>query len=211
MTDLLGRSRLVTLVGTGGVGKTRLAAEVCSALAATDEDGRLWFCELAPADASTVTLTVANALGVDERVGSGLLDRVAEVLRVQAGLLVLDNCEHVIDAAAELAEAILSRAPDVRILATSRERLAVDGEHLVAGEPAAGRCGDTAAIDLFVDRAQAVRSGWVPDAPTSSQVAEAICRRLDGLPLAIELAAARLHTLDPRRGRRRPRPTASTS
>ena len=126
----------MTLVGTGGVGKTRLAAEVCASVRAAG-DGRMWFCELAAADPTTVMVTVATALGVDQRAGTDHLERIGEVLRVQAGLLVLDNCEHVIDEAAEVAEVILSRAPGVRVLATSRERLAVDGEHLVpVGPPA---------------------------------------------------------------------------
>jgi predicted ATPase/DNA-binding SARP family transcriptional activator len=196
VAGLLERERLVTLVGTGGVGKTRAAAEVCAAVEGRFA-GVLWFCELAAADASSVTLTVAAALGIDERGGVDHLVRIAEVLRAQGGLLVLDNCEHVIDEAAEMAETILSGAPDVRILATSRERLAVDGEHLLVVDPLppperADPGGP--AVQLFVDRARAVRPEWTPDGEDLRVVAD-MCRHLDGLPLAIELAAARLHTL----------------
>lgn len=194
VSELLERERLVTLVGPGGVGKTRLAAEVCAA--AADRAGQaLWFCELAAADRASVVLTVAAALGIDDREGTDHRRRIAEVLRVQGGLVVLDNCEHVIDEAAEVAEAILSGAPGARVLATSRERLAVDGEHLVLVAPLPRPDGaDGPAVQLFVDRARAVRPGWEPDASELALVAD-VCRRLDGLPLAIELAAARIHAL----------------
>ena len=191
----LGRERLVTLVGPGGVGKTRMAAEVGRRVG-----GAVWFCELAGADPSSVALTVAATLGIDERPGTDHVARIAEVLGVQHGLVVLDNCEHVVDAAAALAEAVLARAPAARLLATSRERLAVDGEHLcvvpplACPDPTGAEGEDEPAGRLFVDRARAVRPGWEPTPDEWAVVAEVV-RRLDGLPLAIELAAARLHTL----------------
>ncbi len=158
--------------------------------------GEVWFCELAAADRTSVVMTVAGATGVDLRAGVGLLERIVELLRDRRGLLVLDNCEHVLDAVAEVAEAVLAKAPAVRVLATSRERLAVDGEHLfpvpLLPRPAAGA--DEPAVRLFVDRARAVQPAWSPGDEEVALIAE-LCGRLDGLPLAIELAAARLHTL----------------
>jgi len=187
--------RLVTLVGTGGIGKTRVAVEVARA-AGPEAGGEVWFCELAAADRTSVVMTVAGATGVDLRAGVGLLERIVELLRDRRGLLVLDNCEHVLDAVAEVAEAVLAKAPAVRVLATSRERLAVDGEHLfpvpLLPRPAAGP--DEPAVRLFVDRARAVQPAWSPAEEEVALIAE-LCGRLDGLPLAIELAAARLHTL----------------
>jgi predicted ATPase/DNA-binding SARP family transcriptional activator len=194
IVDRLDDERLVTLLGTGGVGKTRLATEIAAARGGAG--GAVWFCELAAAEPATVIVTVASATGVEERAGVGLLDRVVEVLRGREGLLVLDNCEHVLDAVADVAEAVLAGAPTVRILATSRERLAVDGEQLSPVPPLPRPTGgkDEPAVRLFVDRARAVRSEWSPDDDEIATIAE-VCRRLDGLPLAIELAAARLHTL----------------
>ncbi|MGH9209064.1 MAG: ATP-binding protein [Acidimicrobiales bacterium] len=191
----LGRERLVTLVGPGGVGKTRVAAEV-----GRQVGGAVWFCELAGADPSSVALTVAATLGIDERPGTDHVARIADILRVQHGLVVLDNCEHVVDAAAALAEAVLTRAPAARVLATSRERLTVDGEHLCVvpplpcPDPIGAEGEDQPAVRLFVDRARAVRPDWELTPDEWAVVAE-VARRLDGLPLAIELAAARLHTL----------------
>ncbi len=199
VVDQLDDERLVTLLGTGGIGKTRIAVEVARAIGRRS-GGPVWFCELAAADRASAIVTVASATGVDERAGSGLLERVVDVLRDRQGLLVLDNCEHVLDAVAEVAEAVLAGAPGVSILATSRERLAVDGEQLrpvplLRPSGRADRGGaDEPAVRLFVDRARAVQRTWSPGDEEVALIAD-VCRRLDGLPLAIELAAARLHTL----------------
>ncbi len=193
---MLHEHRLVTLLGTGGAGKTRLAQELCARLGHAYPDG-VWFCALATADAQSVAATVAFTLDVEQRSDADPADRIADVLRHQQALLVLDNCEHVLDAAARLADTLLAAAPSVTVLATSRERLAIDGEQLcpvpplpVPQQPDA----DEPAIRLFCDRATAVRPDWRPDTAEIETIAD-ICRHLDGLPLAIELAAARLHTL----------------
>jgi predicted ATPase/DNA-binding SARP family transcriptional activator len=195
VVDRLDGERLVTLLGTGGIGKTRVAADVART-AGPQAGGDVWFCELASADPTSVVATVASATGVDLTAGVGLLERIVDLLRDRHGLLVLDNCEHVLDAVAEVAEAVLAGAPAVRILATSRERLAVDGEHLypVPLLPRPAGAVDEPAVCLFVDRARAVQAAWSPSDEEVALIAE-VCRRLDGLPLAIELAAARLHTL----------------
>jgi predicted ATPase/DNA-binding SARP family transcriptional activator len=195
IVDRLDSERLVTLLGTGGIGKTRVAVEVAGTIG-EGSDGAVWFCELAAADPTSVIITVATATAVDERAGGGLLDRIVDVLQDKRGLLVVDNCEHVLDAVAEVAEAVLAGAPAVRILATSRERLAVEGEHLCPVPPLPRPSGgeDEPAVRLFVDRARAVQPAWRPAGADVAQISE-VCRRLDGLPLAIELAAARLHTL----------------
>jgi predicted ATPase/DNA-binding SARP family transcriptional activator len=195
IVERLDGERLVTLLGTGGIGKTRVAVEVATMLGERSP-GAVWFCELAAADPTSVVVTVASATAVDERAGVSLLDRVVEVLGDKPGLLVLDNCEHVLDAVAQVADAVLAGAPAVRILATSRERLAVDGEQLCPVPPLPRPSGgeDEPAVRLFVDRARAVQSSWSPSDAEIAQI-NGVCRRLDGLPLAIELAAARLHTL----------------
>jgi predicted ATPase/DNA-binding SARP family transcriptional activator len=193
LVRMIADHRLVTLVGTGGAGKTRLAHEVTARLVDANE---IWFCSLATAAPGTAAETVMATLDIEPRVGHDPVARTADVLRHQHGLVVLDNCEHVLDEAARLAEHLLDGAPGVSLLATSRERLAVDGEHLCPVPPLPLPRGHTlgeAAVRLFVDRGVAVRPHWDPDVSELAAVAE-ICRRLDGLPLAIELAAARLHT-----------------
>jgi predicted ATPase/DNA-binding SARP family transcriptional activator len=207
----LGDTRLVTLTGPGGAGKTRLALEAAVLKAPEMADGA-WFVPLAPVrDATDIPQTVLTALGVAEPVRiteTGLvlplppLDRLAEALASQRLLLVLDNCEHVIDAVARLAARVLADAPGVRILATSREPLGVTGETLcpVPSLPLpppgadAAEATSYAAIRLFRDRAAAVRPGFTVDAETVGPVI-GICSALDGIPLAIELAAARLRSL----------------
>jgi predicted ATPase/DNA-binding SARP family transcriptional activator len=194
--DLLAAHRLVTLVGTAGVGKTRLASEVGRRWSEAEE---LWFCELGGTDRTGVAATVAATLGIEPRADEDLTRRIADVLRAQRALIVLDNCEHVLYPAAALAEAVLGRAAGVRILATSRERLAVRGEQLCPVEPLPlpdGADAGAPAVRLFVDRSRSVRIGFDIDDQNSEILAE-ICRRLDGLPLAIELAAARLQALEP--------------
>jgi len=187
---------LVTLIGTGGVGKTRLALAAAHRLA--DAGEVIWCCELAPAGADDVANVLATVIGVDDRVGTDLVQRITEALRAERGVLVLDNCEHVVERAAEVVGAILRRCPGVRVLATSRERLAVDGERLqpVAPFPVGTQPSrDDPAVRLFEARGVAVRPEFALDESTLPVVAQ-ICRRLDGLPLAIELAAARLQAID---------------
>jgi len=178
--------RLVTLHGPGGAGKTRLAVEVARA-AGSFPSGRV-FIDLVPVREGHVAQAVAAALGASERPGDPLEDAVAARLGDSRSLLVLDNCEHVIDAAADLAERLLSACPGVRILATSRERLGVRGERTVRLAPLP--LASDAEI-LFADRASVADPGFAADPMT---VAE-ICARLDGLPLAIELAAVRTAAL----------------
>ncbi|RPF40299.1 putative ATPase [Streptomyces sp. Ag109_G2-6] len=205
----LGRARLVTLLGPGGAGKTRLSQEAAEAHPAGDWPDGVWLVELAPVDdPEDVAEAALTALGaretklrggaaeelraLTERTGDNPLDRLAEHCSRRRLLLLLDNCEHVIGAAAELAERVLTQCPGVRILATSREPLGVPGELLRPVEPLP----DPVALRLLDDRGAAAKPGFrVADDP---EAAAEICRRLDGLPLAIELAAARLRLLTPR-------------
>ncbi|MEU8778652.1 BTAD domain-containing putative transcriptional regulator [Streptomyces sp. NPDC048606] len=207
--DDLARARLVTLLGPGGAGKTRLSQEAAEAHAGHAWPDGVWFVELAPVDdpedvaeaalaalgARRTTLRGAGAeelRALTDRTGDDPLDRLAEHCARRELLLLLDNCEHVIGAAAELAERLLTHCPGVQVLATSREPLGVPGEFLRPVEPLP----PAPAHRLFADRAAAARPGYDP-ARDPAAVAE-ICRRLDGLPLAIELAAARLRLLTPR-------------
>jgi predicted ATPase/DNA-binding SARP family transcriptional activator len=204
----LERSRLVTLVGPGGAGKTRLAREAVAGWLDRVSDG-VWLVELAPVTAERdVVPAVLGALGVREAKLSDPLaardgvDRLLDVLSDRETILVLDNCEHLIAAVAELAARLLATAPRLRIVATSREALAIDGESLVAVPPltlpAPGVSAEVAlahpAVRLFADRAAAAQPGFAVGDETVAAVVE-VCRRLDGLPLALELAAARLRTL----------------
>ena len=199
--DALGRSRLVTVTGVGGVGKTRLALQLAAEVVEQFSDGA-WFCELAAASTNDeLAQVVAIALGVAQRQLMTLADSIVDFLRARHTLVVLDNCEHLLDAAAGLAEAILTGAPGVRILATSREGLGVVGERVwplrslrVTGE--LGEANGNDAVALFEARAQAVDLGFVLDDATMPAVME-VCRRLDGIPLAIELAAARAGAMTP--------------
>lgn len=201
--DLLVRSlastRLVTLAGPGGAGKTRLATEAAVGHPAYQR-GRVWFVPLASVrDAGDVTGALLAALGsLDMRLLNSTssmqsvdaLDRIAELVGSSEGLLLLDNCEHLVGAAAELAHELLTRLPNLRILATSREPLAITGELLCQ----LGPLESVEAMRLFTERAAAVRPGFVLDDATTEPVQE-ICRRLDGMPLALELAAARLRSM----------------
>ena len=209
VASLLGERRLVTLVGPGGTGKTRLAVE----LAARRRDGArdaVRFVELAPlSDPADVPPAVLAVVGARE---SGLIERGARatdpIARLSSALadkrllLVLDNCEHLVDAVARLADAVLAAAPELRILATSREPLGVAGESLWPVPPlelpppgvAAEAAPAYGAVRLFLDRATAGRPDFALDDHNVAAVAQ-ICRRLDGMPLAIELAAARLRSL----------------
>jgi predicted ATPase len=188
--------RLVTLTGVGGVGKTRLALEVGARLADEFPDG-VWLFELAAvADPAAVPDAVASVLGINQQPGKTLADSVADALEGRVRLLVFDNCEHVRDAAADLIESVLGHSATVTILATSREGLGVADEQLrTVPSLDLGAGIDSAAVDLFVDRARSVASGFsVATADAAAAVVE-ICRRLDGIPLAIELAASRMASM----------------
>ena len=196
--DRVRSDRLVTLSGVGGVGKTRLALEVGAELAGEFPDGA-WMVDLAPiGDPSGVTAAIATALGLTPQGGAALIDTVAEALAGQRLLLVLDNCEHVLAAAVSSVEAILGRSGNVQILATSREPLGIARETLLRVSPLARHGGiDSDAVTLFVDRARIVRPDFaLEDADAAAAVVE-ICDVLDGLPLGIELAAARMAAMSP--------------
>jgi predicted ATPase len=193
----LRKARLLTLTGVGGVGKTRLALAVAAAAEVGYPDG-VRFCELAPvAEPDAVPAAVATALGVTQPGRGTTEDGVVAALRGRCLLLVLDNCEHLVDAAGRLAHRLLSECPRVTVLATSRQPLAVNGEHRrpVAPLPLPTPDDPGPAVQLFTDRAVAADPAFDPDAETATAVE--ICRRLDGVPLAIELAAARAAVLGP--------------
>jgi non-specific serine/threonine protein kinase len=199
---LFGATRLLTLTGTGGVGKTRLAVQLAATLLDTYPDGA-WLVELAPvADPNNVARAVAGTLGVAERHGLPILPLVAEALHGQRVLLILDNCEHVLDASARLAGSLLRTCPDLHVLATSREPLSIDGEQVWRVPSLASpvppdtpeRVARSAAAQLFLERARAVEPGFALTSQTAPAVAQ-VCRRLDGMPLALELATARVALL----------------
>ena len=196
IADLVRSNRLVTLSGVGGVGKTRLAVEVGAEIADEFPDG-VWLVELAPVgDPSSVPAAIATALGVTPQGDVELIDTVAEAVASRRLLLVVDNCEHVLDAAAAAIRQILSRAGNAKVLATSREYLWVAGETLRTIAPLAldGGIGSDA-VKLFIERACAARPGFgLYDTQSAAAVTE-ICETLDGLPLGIELAAARMATM----------------
>jgi predicted ATPase len=188
--ELLERHRLVTLVGSGGVGKTRLALQVGTELLDRYPDG-VWFVDFAPiGDPELVSSVTAQALGMSQQEGRRVDEAIPPWLERKKLLLIFDNCEHVVEAVASLAAAILATAPDVRMVATSRQALNTDGE-----EPVRIRSLDPlAAVALFVSRATTADRSFVLTDDTAPIVAD-ICRRLDGIPLAIELAAARVKVL----------------
>jgi non-specific serine/threonine protein kinase len=198
--------RLVTLTGSGGVGKTRLALAVAEAAQADFPDG-VWFVELAPiSDPTRVVMALAAVLGVSTSDPTRpILERLAQRLHDRQALLVLDNCEHLLEAVAPLAEALLRACPRLRILTSSRETLGVAGEavYIVPSLPfpdpghlpALEHLDDYTAVSLFVDRARAVAPGYQVTSQEAKCVAR-ICQRLDGIPLALELAAARMRLLD---------------
>jgi predicted ATPase/DNA-binding SARP family transcriptional activator len=196
---LLGRNRLITLIGVGGVGKTRLALAVASELLEAFRDG-VWFADLgAVSRGEGLTAAVASALNVKPESGQGSLDAVRSHLRQKDALLVLDNCEHLVDACAHLVNTILQESPALRVLATSRELLRVEGEvawpvpplELPADDRLFEELASCDAVTLFVDRAQAVRPDFQLTPRNAFSVSE-ICGKLEGLPLGIELAAASL-------------------
>jgi predicted ATPase len=187
--------RLVTLTGAGGVGKTRLATEVAARLADEFPDG-VWFFELAAVtDPAAVPDAVAAVLGITQQPGKSVAESVAAALDGRVRLLVIDNCEHLRDAAADLVEAILAQSATVRILITSREGLRVADEQLWAVPSLDVDAGtDSAAVTLFVERARSVAQRFSLAGADAEAVVE-ICRRLDGIPLAIELAASRMASM----------------
>ncbi|PRY43260.1 putative ATPase [Geodermatophilus tzadiensis] len=198
---LLSAARLGTLVGPGGVGKTRLALRAAADVRRSFPDG-VTLADLTPvSDPSSVVERVAAALDVRDVSGSWLPARVAEVVGNRQVLLVLDNCEQVRDAAAVLVDTLLAACPRLSVLATSRVPLDVDGEALLAVPPlpvppAGGPSGPDDAVQLLVQRAEAAVPGLALT-PADAEVLADVCRRLDGLPLAVELAAVRLRTLTP--------------
>jgi predicted ATPase/class 3 adenylate cyclase len=186
--------RLVTLTGVGGVGKTRLALEVAARLADEFPDG-VWSFELAAvSDPASVPDAVAAVLGITQQPGKTLADSVAAALEGRVRLLVIDNCEHILDAAGDLIDAILAQSATVKILATSREGLGVGDEHLwPVPSLGVGTGIDSSAVTLFGERAQAVAPDF--SVRDESDAAVEICSRLDGIPLAIELAASRMASM----------------
>jgi predicted ATPase/class 3 adenylate cyclase len=199
----LDTARLVTLTGVGGVGKTRLSLQVAAEVLPRFRCGA-WFCELAAAvDDDSLVQVVVSTLGVVPLPSMTFERSIVEFLREKSQLVVFDNCEHLLDEASRLAEAILRECPDVRILASSREGLGVPGEQIVAVRSLAlpkdgdfGTIMESDAVELFAERAAAARTGFALESSNATAVAE-ICRRLDGIPLAIELAAARVGAMNP--------------
>jgi hypothetical protein len=204
IAGMLDEVSLVTLIGTGGVGKTRLAVQVAAEVVPRFADGA-WLCELAVVDdGDAMAQVVASALGCLQRQGLSLRDSIVEYVKVRELLLVLDNCEHLLEDAGALADAVLRRCPKVTILATSREGLDVAGERVVRvrslDAPDVSATGDdvaaSPAVRLFRDRAADTGADTTWDAVQCAAVGE-ICRRVDGIPLAIELAAARTASMSP--------------
>ncbi len=209
--QLLATDRLVTLAGPGGCGKTRLALKVAHELVSDFGDG-VWLVELAPlAEPSLVPQTVASVLGVHEQPGQTLMGFLTDYLLSRHVLLVIDNCEHLISACAEFVGALLQQCPELRILVTSREMLGLTGELVwsvpplslpgqrpwtnpASAQDAVRHYSESESIRLFVNRAESISPDFRLTMENGAWVAE-ICRRLDGMPLAIELAAARVRSL----------------
>lgn len=190
LTELLAESRLVTLVGPGGMGKTRLSLQIVADFVDQCSDG-VWFIDLVPAEANvdSVAEAIGRAMGFDARKGQSWSSTVVAALTVRDVLLVFDNCEHVLGEVIELTRRLLDEAPGVRILTTSRERLELKEERLYPLGPL------DAGPELFITRAQALNPQF--DSASSRSAIEELCQRLDGLPLGIELAAARIRSLQP--------------
>ncbi len=208
VTEAIGRHGIVTLTGPGGTGKTRLALHAALQALRSFPQGA-WLVDLASLQPGAgVVESVAAGLGLREQPGRPLEATLHDFLQERRLLLLLDNCEHVIDSCATLVESLAMAHPGLSVLATSREALRVDGEHVYAvpalsappeneAPPTPETAADYAAVRLFLDRAKAVRRDFALDAGNTADVVE-LCRRLDGLPLAIELAAARVKAMSPR-------------
>ena len=202
LATLLGSARLVTVVGPGGVGKTRVALRA-AARAADDYPDGVWLAELSGLrDPALLPNAVASCLGIQEQDDRPQLAAVLDHLRTRRLLLILDTCEHLVDACALLAEAVLRQTAAVTLLATSRQPLDVPGEHTFRLQPlpvpgpedAVAAAGSGDAVELFAQRAMAAVPGFAVSAVNRADVIR-LCRRLDGIPLAIELAAVRLRAL----------------
>ena len=193
LRELVHAHRMVTLTGVGGVGKTRLAVQVAAELSGEFPDG-VWLIELAPlGDPAAVPDVVAAGLGVTPQAGTSVTASVAQVLSGRRLLIVVDNCEHVLDAAAAVVETILARTSTVSVIATSREGLRVPAEQLwPVGSLGVGAGAASAAVELFVEHARAVQPRFALDGAADRDAVVEICVRLDGIALAIELAAARM-------------------
>ena len=198
VVGLVRANRLVTLTGVGGVGKTRLSIELGACLVGEQPDG-VWMVELAPLSAPDAVLdAIATTLGVTLRPGAPVLHSLVEALSTWRALLVLDNCEHVVEPVAAAVIALMAGAPTVHVLTTSREALDVPGEHRRLVLPLTLDGGASSpAVTLFVERARSLGSRIDFEDPATQAAVVEICRSLDGLPLGIELAAARVTSMSP--------------
>ena len=203
LSQLIGSARLVTLTGAGGTGKTRLAVQIAAEILDEFRDG-VWLTELAPlSDPALVPQAIAKALNVQEQPGRPFVDVLKDYLRTKDLLLILDNCEHLLEPCAEVADALLHAAPNIRILVTGREALGIMGETTFPvrslplpnpGAASAAAVSQSDSVRLFTERAVAVQPVFQVSDQNAGAVAQ-ICTRLDGIPLAIELAAARVKGL----------------
>ncbi len=199
LTRLLGEARLVTLTGSGGCGKTRLAYQVALSILEAYPDG-VWATELAPiSDATVIPTAVATALGIREHSERSIMEALTQHLQTKRALLVLDNCEHLIDGCAHLAQSLVQACPEVTILATSREPLAIAGERAYyvpslslpqqQNDTSPDAVGASEAARLLIERICAVQPQFTLSTQNAPAVAR-ICRQLDGIPLALEMVAA---------------------